>query len=128
MLKLSPGMVRTTLPLLFQLLRRSPHLYLNALLAPCPLDYGESHYIGPIKGAQPNSEAWVDGFPHDAWLDLHQYFVRAFKEGAYPAIKKDRIFMWSRPHMKSAEALHDVVPRPERWQLVSLFESSSTHD
>ncbi|KAI0800253.1 glycoside hydrolase family 71 protein [Fomes fomentarius] len=80
-------------------------------------DYGESHYIGPIKGAQPNSEAWVDGFPHEAWLDLQQYYVRAFKEGAYPVIKKDRIFMWSRPHMKSAEAMHDVVPRPERWQL-----------
>lgn len=27
-------------------------------------DYGESHYIGPIKGAQPNSEAWVDGMEH----------------------------------------------------------------
>ncbi|KAG5639210.1 hypothetical protein H0H81_005689 [Sphagnurus paluster] len=27
-------------------------------------DYGESHYIGPIKGAQPNSEAWVDGMNH----------------------------------------------------------------
>lgn len=27
-------------------------------------DFGESHYIGPIHGAQPNSEAWVDGFDH----------------------------------------------------------------
>jgi Glycosyl hydrolase family 71 len=27
-------------------------------------DYGESHYIGPIKGAQPNSQAWVDGMDH----------------------------------------------------------------
>lgn len=27
-------------------------------------DYGESHYIGPIKGAQPNSQAWVDGYDH----------------------------------------------------------------
>ena len=27
-------------------------------------DYGESHYIGPIHGAQPNSQAWVDGFDH----------------------------------------------------------------
>lgn len=24
-------------------------------------DYGESSYIGPIEGAQPNSQAWVDG-------------------------------------------------------------------
>ena len=47
-------------------------------------DYGESHYIGPIHGAQPNSQAWVDGFDHtgtshlphlheslaDTWLQL----------------------------------------------------------
>ncbi len=28
-------------------------------------DYGESHYIAPVKGDQPNSQAWVDGFAHD---------------------------------------------------------------
>lgn len=27
-------------------------------------DYGESHYIGPIEGAQPMSEAWVNGLDH----------------------------------------------------------------
>ncbi|KAI0916454.1 hypothetical protein AcV5_002948 [Taiwanofungus camphoratus] len=27
-------------------------------------DYGESHYIGPVEGIQPNSQAWVDGFDH----------------------------------------------------------------
>ena len=27
-------------------------------------DYGESHYIGPVEGAQPMSEAWVNGFDH----------------------------------------------------------------
>lgn len=27
-------------------------------------DAGESTYIGPIDGAQPNSQAWVDGFAH----------------------------------------------------------------
>lgn len=27
-------------------------------------DYGESHYIGPIEGAQPMSEGWVNGFDH----------------------------------------------------------------
>lgn len=31
-------------------------------------DYGESHYIGPIEGAQPNSQAWVDGFDHTGKL------------------------------------------------------------
>jgi glucan endo-1,3-alpha-glucosidase len=36
-------------------------------------DYGESHYIGPIEGAQPNSQAWVNGFDHQgAYFDLLQ--------------------------------------------------------
>ncbi|KAH9856724.1 glycoside hydrolase family 71 protein [Lenzites betulinus] len=81
-------------------------------------DYGESHYVGPVKGAQPNSQAWVDGFPHTAWLDLTRYFARAFKEGAYPPIERDKIYLWSRPHLKAAEAVDDPVGRPDRWQLV----------
>ena len=31
-------------------------------------DYGESHYVGPIEGAQPNSQAWVNGFEHTRGL------------------------------------------------------------
>ena len=27
-------------------------------------DYSESHYIGPIHGAQPNSQQWTNGFDH----------------------------------------------------------------
>ena len=42
-------------------------------------DYGESHYIGPIKGAQPNSEDWVNGFSHLPWLDLCSHFTKLFK-------------------------------------------------
>ncbi|KAI0644960.1 glycoside hydrolase family 71 protein [Trametes meyenii] len=80
-------------------------------------DFGESHYIGPIKGAQPNSQSWVDGFPHTAWLDLTRYFARAFKDGVYPPIERDKIYMWSRPHLKSAEAVNDPIGRPDRWQL-----------
>ncbi|KAF8910820.1 glycosyl hydrolase family 71-domain-containing protein [Mucidula mucida] len=70
-------------------------------------DYGESHYIGPIKGAQPNSQAWVDGFPHTAWLALNSYYALAFKEGRYPPIKEDKIFVWARPHLKTAYASDD---------------------
>ncbi|KAF5383410.1 hypothetical protein D9757_006161 [Collybiopsis confluens] len=81
------------------------------------LDYGESHYIGPIKGAQPNSQDWVDGYPHDAWLKMSSYFIRAFKNGHYPPIEKDQIFVWARPHSKDAQASSDNVPRPENWHL-----------
>ncbi|KAH9485734.1 Glucan endo-1,3-alpha-glucosidase agn1 [Psilocybe cubensis] len=79
-------------------------------------DYGESHYIGPIKGAQPNSQAWVDGYPHEAWLPLTQYYTKAFQTGKYPAITKDRVFMWARPHPKHATSA-DPVPRPNNWEL-----------
>lgn len=99
-------------------------------------DYGESHYIGPIKvhlyspypyiyihlraysqGAQPNSEAWVDGYPHEPWLYLNSYFARAFKSGVYPTIEQDQIFVWARPHPKDAIANEDIS-RPDNWEFV----------
>ena len=40
-------------------------------------DYGESHYVGPIHGAQPDSQKWVDGFDHTgAYLQLVRLWVR----------------------------------------------------
>jgi len=83
-------------------------------------DYGESHYLGPIKGAQPNSQAWVDGFPHEPWLQLNSYFAFAFKNGHYPKVHQDKIFVWGRPHPKAATASHDSVPRPNNWELVGI--------
>ena len=83
------------------------------------LDYGESHYIGPIEGAQPNSQAWVDGFDHTAWLSLNSYFARAFKEGQYPRIDEFKVYVWSRPHTRDALASDDMVGRPKGWELVS---------
>ncbi|EDR13362.1 glycoside hydrolase family 71 protein [Laccaria bicolor S238N-H82] len=79
-------------------------------------DYGESHYVGPIKGSQPNSQAWTDGMNHTAWLGLTQYYATAFKTGSYPAIEKDQIYMWSRPHSSSAQA-PDPVGQPDNFQL-----------
>lgn len=79
-------------------------------------DYGESHYIGPIKGTQPDSQAWVDGYPHEAWLRLNSFFARAFKDGTYPEITRDVICVWARPHPKDAIA-NEEVPRPDNWEL-----------
>ncbi|KIK99634.1 glycoside hydrolase family 71 protein [Paxillus rubicundulus Ve08.2h10] len=79
-------------------------------------DYGESHYIGPIQGAQPNSQAWVDGFDHTGWLNLTSYYAAAFKTGSYPAITKDKIIMWSRPHPALATA-PDPVGQPTNFQI-----------
>ncbi|KAF5332427.1 hypothetical protein D9758_015113 [Tetrapyrgos nigripes] len=70
-------------------------------------DYGESHYIGPIKGAQPTgSEAWTGGMGHAAWLPLTSYYASAFKNGGqYPDISKDeeKLVMWSRTHSAQAQ-------------------------
>ncbi|KAG8214499.1 glycoside hydrolase family 71 protein [Butyriboletus roseoflavus] len=79
-------------------------------------DYGESHYIGPIEGAQPNSQAWVNGFDHTGWLNMTSYYATAFKTGTYPTISKDRIIMWSRPHPAFATA-PDPVSRPTNYQI-----------
>ncbi|KAJ7772013.1 glycoside hydrolase [Mycena maculata] len=80
-------------------------------------DYGESHYICPtVRGAQPASHAWVDGFPHGAWLHLNAFFAHAFKDGVYPPIQQDAIFLWGRPHPREAHA-PESVPRPANWEL-----------
>ena len=94
-------------------------------------DYGESHYIGPIRSDQPNSQAWVDGFDHHGvwrrsilteyhlqlyfvlgWLEMAEYYATAFKTGSYPVIKKDKVYLWARPHPASANAINPAAPRP----------------
>lgn len=99
-------------------------------------DFGESHYMGPIEGIQPMSQAWVNGFDHQGkrhlcislcsayrqipgWLDLMQYYITAYKTGTYPAITRDRIFLWSRLYPMNATS-PDPVPKPTNWQWVSL--------
>ncbi|KAH8119175.1 glycoside hydrolase family 71 protein [Phellopilus nigrolimitatus] len=81
-------------------------------------DYGESSYLGPIKGAQPNSQAWVDGFNHTAWLDLTKYFALAYKTGTYPLVLDDAIYLWARPHAKGATAKSDAVGKPANYDIL----------
>ena len=85
-------------------------------------DYGESHYIGPIEGAQPNSQAWVDGMDHTAWLDLTKYYAEYYKTGEAPAITEDKIYLWARPHPKGANA-PDSVGKPTNYNMLqdSMF-------
>ena len=54
------------------------------------------------------------------WLNMTSYYATAFKTGTYPAISKDQIFMWSRPHPANATA-PDPVARPANYQIVSPF-------
>ena len=75
-------------------------------------DYGESTYLGPIKGAQPKSEAWVDGFDHQPLLEINKYYAEAYKTGTYPEIAEDKIFLSARPHHNQAVATGDDIGRP----------------
>ncbi|KAI0047881.1 glycoside hydrolase family 71 protein [Auriscalpium vulgare] len=79
-------------------------------------DFGESHYVGPIEGAQPMSEAWTNGFDHQGWLDMMSYYIQAFKTGIYPTVGQDQIFMWARLAPANATASADNVGQPDNWQ------------
>ncbi|KAJ7736912.1 glycoside hydrolase family 71 protein [Mycena metata] len=90
-------------------------------------DYGESHYICPsVRGAQPASHAWVDGFPHGAWLRLNGFFARAFKDGAYPPIEEDQIFMWGRRRACPTDDVFWVVVLCTAPASVSLYTGDSS--
>ena len=80
-------------------------------------DYGESHYVGPIKGALPKSEAWTIGFNHTAFLDVHKFYAETFKTGKFPEITEDTLVMWSRPHAALAAAPDDRVGPPRNFDL-----------
>ncbi|KAJ3527217.1 hypothetical protein NMY22_g9870 [Coprinellus aureogranulatus] len=73
-------------------------------------DYGESHYIGPIAGAQPGSESWTTGFDHQGWLDLQTYYIMAYKTGTYPTVYKDRLFLWGRLYPAKAQSPDPLGP------------------
>ena len=72
-------------------------------------DYGESHYIGPIHGAgiPPGAEAYVNGYPHTAWLETLPYQIAAYKH-AYdpsnpaPTVNANKIVFWYRNAPASA--------------------------
>lgn len=52
------------------------------------------------------------------WLNMTSYYATAFKTGTYPAISKDKIVMWSRPHPALATA-PDPVGQPTNYVIVS---------
>lgn len=72
-------------------------------------DFGESHYVGPIYGpgipSSPGADArpYVNGYPHEAWLETLPYQIAAYKH-AYnprnpiPAVSRgeDKIVYWYR--------------------------------
>lgn len=80
-------------------------------------DYGESHYVGPIEGAQPMYTTWATGYEHQGWLAMTNYYATAFRTGSYPEITNDQLYMWARPHPKDAVASSDSIGDPTNYQL-----------
>lgn len=78
-------------------------------------DYGESHYIGPIvdAGIPSGAEVYVDGYPHEAWLQTLKYQIAAYKHAynaanAAPVVDANKVVFWYRTSPASAGST-DVV-------------------
>ena len=65
----------------------------------------------------------IDAFGRTGWLDLIQYYTSAFKNGTYPAITKDRTFLWARLY-PTAAAANDTVGKPTNWQWVRTIATT----
>ncbi|TFY74984.1 hypothetical protein EWM64_g9028 [Hericium alpestre] len=52
----------------------------------------------------------------EGWLDMTKYYADAFRTGAYPPVAEDKLYMWSRPHARDANA-PDPVGKPSNFQL-----------
>ncbi|KAK9446225.1 alpha-1,3-glucanase [Metarhizium brunneum] len=71
-------------------------------------DYGESHYVGPLKSPHydDGNSKWVNDMPHDGWLDLSKPFIAAYKAGATSInnyIKEDKIIYWYRRTLRTLD-------------------------
>ncbi|UPK92795.1 hypothetical protein LCI18_003730 [Fusarium solani-melongenae] len=69
-------------------------------------DYGESHYIGPLKSKHNDdgSSKWVNDMPHNGWLDLSKPYIAAYKNkdtNVAKYIDKDQLVYWYRRNLKS---------------------------
>ncbi|RAL06556.1 glycoside hydrolase family 71 protein [Aspergillus homomorphus CBS 101889] len=85
-------------------------------------DYGESHYIGPYQTNHNDdgSSEWAQGMPHDAWRDLYQPYIAAFKSGAAtPRLDKDSLVYWYRATPKSVLCPQDDLRPPNGISMLS---------
>lgn len=116
-------------------------------------DYGESHYIGPLKNKHTDDGAskWSNDMPHNGWLDLSKPFIAAYKNkdtSVAKYIEKDQIIYWYRRNLKglncdATDTTSGRAPpkpnenyfqgRPDGWQsmedtvyVVSLLKSAGT--
>jgi glucan endo-1,3-alpha-glucosidase len=82
-------------------------------------DYGESHNIAPVLGAEPGSAAWTRNMDHVAFREMTGYFARRWRDGAPEVEDEIVVWMWYRTHPKSMHAGNYTVGRPDHanWAL-----------
>uniref|UniRef100_A0A0D6QSA5 Uncharacterized protein n=1 Tax=Araucaria cunninghamii TaxID=56994 RepID=A0A0D6QSA5_ARACU len=60
-------------------------------------DWVESHYVGPTTLSRGAADAGVDyviGFPHVAFLELGEHYIKWYKTGNEPAVTEDSLYMF----------------------------------
>lgn len=101
-------------------------------------DYGESHYIGPLKSKHydDGNSKWTNDMPHSGWLDMSKPYIAAFKAGASdvkPYITEEELIYWYRPALRDLNCdstdttMQDAnngsgnyfKGRPDGWQTMS---------
>ncbi|OXH33821.1 hypothetical protein J008_02942 [Cryptococcus neoformans] len=89
-------------------------------------DYGESHNIFPVMGAQPGSDSWTTGMDHEGLRWISKYFLQRWRDGKgeVEGIDEVKFVLWYRTKPAAMEA-EDSVGRPQNadWaqDLINLF-------
>ena len=97
------------------------HIMSGQLRASSPiLRHGQPALITRVRARNALSRCNFDKFAILDWLDLISYYIKAFKDGEYPAITRDRVFLWARLYPMSAQA-PDSVERPLHSEWVSPY-------
>nr|XP_031864159.1 uncharacterized protein CI109_000069 [Kwoniella shandongensis]KAA5531231.1 hypothetical protein CI109_000069 [Kwoniella shandongensis] len=90
-------------------------------------DFGESHSIAPVRGAQPGSEAWTDDMDHEGFRWMVRYFAQRWRDGRTAQVSEEEkatAIVWYRTQPKDAKG-EDSVDRPKNadWSqdLINFF-------
>ena len=84
-----------------------------------------SHYIGPIEGSQPGSEAWTDGMCHDGWLELTKWFVGRYKGESKEVSRRAAILQRVLNRSTDAELLSSPIWETDHGRESHLRSSTS---
>lgn len=85
-------------------------------------DYGESAYVGPLKGQHYDDghSKWVNDMPHGGWLEMAKPYIAAYKAGGTaPAVTEEKLVYWYRPTPKDITCSGDNLGKPNGWELMT---------